>query len=221
MDFERHLGNAVRLIRDEPLFFIGGGVIVCLLNLLSLGLLSGPLLAPYLLAMVLMLRSNQRPQFNDLQNGLQRFGQLFPFVLIEALIIVGFILLFIPGLVLMTWWLYTLPLMAEQGLSWREAMRVSRQKVTEKGFLIHLVFILIVSVVPSMLVNMAAAHFGPFKILQLLLIPFQLGCMASLYLESFAGVEWAAAVETPDVPTPEAPPEPAEPPPPPPPPPES
>lgn len=219
MDFERHLGNAIRLIQDEPLFFIGGGLIVCLLNLLSLGLLSGPLLAPYLLAMVLMLRSNQRPQFNDLQNGLSRFGQLFPFVLIEALIIIGFILLFIPGLVLMTWWLYALPLMADQGLSWREAMRVSRQKVIEKGFLIHLVFILIVSVVPSMLVNMAASHFGPFKILQFLLIPFQFGCMASLYLEYFpAGV---AAVEPPVGSAPEAQAEPTEPPPPPPPPPAS
>lgn len=217
MDYERHLSNAVRLIREEPLFFIGGGTVVCLLNLLSLGLLSGPLLAPYLLVMILLLRQNQRPEINDLQNGLKRFGALFPFIIPQVLTIIGFCLLVIPGLVLMTWWIYVLPLMADQGLPWREAMRVSRQKVTDKGFLLHLVFVLIITVVPSMLVNMAAAHFAPFKILQLLLIPFQFGCMASLYLEYFNAGEVSPGPESVG-PAPELPPQPEPPPPPPPPP---
>lgn len=192
MDFERHLRNGVNLTREEPGFFILGGFIVLILNCLSLGLLAGPLLAPYMLAMILMLRHDQRPEINDLQNGFKRFSLLFPFVIPELLIIVGFVLLIIPGLVFMTWWMFVLPLMADQGLSWDQAMRVSRQTVREKGFFVHLVFILIISVVPGILVNIVSAHFWPIKILQLLLMPFQLGCMASLYLEYFDAVEATA-----------------------------
>ena len=211
MDFEKHLRNGVNLIKEEPLFFVLGGGIVLFLNLLSLGLLAGPLLAPYMLTMILMLRHNQRPQFNDLQNGLSRFGLLFPFIITEILIVIGFFLLVIPGLVLMTWWLFVLPLMADQGLTWNQAMRVSRQKVMEKGFLLHLVFVFLISVVPTMLINIAAVHFGILKILQLLLLPFQFGCITSLYLEHFdaadanvGGTSFAAEEQSP----PESPPPP-------------
>jgi hypothetical protein len=195
MDFERHLRNGVNLIKEEPAFFILGGFIVLVLNCLSLGLLAGPLLAPYMLAMVLMLRQNQRPEFNDLQNGFKRFALLFPFIIVEILIILGFVVLIIPGLVLMTWWMYVLPLMADQSLTWDQAMRVSRQKVIEKGFLLHLVFFLIIGVVPGILVKVVAIHFWPFKILELLLMPFQLGCIASLYLEHFDAVEVTSGAE--------------------------
>lgn len=208
MDFEKHLRNGVNLIMEEPAFFILGGFIVLLLNLVSLGILAGPLLASYMLAMIVMLRTKQRPQFNDLQNGFARFKELFYFVIPGLLIFIGFCLLIIPGLVFMTWWIFVLPLMADQKLPWREAMRVSRQTVTEKGFFLHLLFILITSVAPSLLVNIAAAHFAPFKLLQLLLLPFQCGCVASLYLDCFDaeavtfGAESAEASRVPPEPEP-------------------
>jgi len=180
MNFQAYLADTYRIIKEEPVILILGGVVVQLLTILSLGILAGPFLGGYFLLIIYFLRDNKKPSFNDIFSGLQQFGNLFPFVLVILIIFIGFMLLVLPGLLFATWWLYVLPLMVDRKISFSEAMRLSMNKVNETGFLMHFVFLLLISVIPMMLLNFLSAMMPFLLVLKILLPPFQAGCLASL-----------------------------------------
>ncbi len=189
MNFQGHLENVYRMIKNYPLVLILGGFVVALLNVCTLGIISGPLLGGFFLMILGYMRAGGEPQFNDIFSGLKRFGDLFPFFFLSLLILFGFILLIIPGLIFMTWWIYALLLMADKGHPLGEAMRLSKAKVGEKGFFLHLVFLFLISVVPTMLISFLGAIIPLLEILHILVFPLQCGCLASLYLEQFEGLD--------------------------------
>ena len=157
MNFQAYLVDTYRIIKEEPVILILGGLVVQLLTMLSMGILAGPFLGGYILLIIYFLRDNKKPSFNDIFSGLQEFGKLFPYFLVLLLIIIGFMLLILPGFLFATWWLYVLPLMVDRKISFSEAMRISMNKVNETGFLMHLVFLLLISVIPIMLLNFLSA----------------------------------------------------------------
>ena len=185
MNFQAYLEDTYRIIKEEPVILILGGLLVQLLTVFSLGILAGPLIGGYTLLVILYLRENRKPTFNDIFSGLQQFANLFPYFLVLLLIFFGFMLLILPGLLFATWWLYVLPLMVDKKMSFTDAMRLSMNKVNEKGFLMHLVFLLLVSVIPIMLINFISAIIPFLFVLKILLPPFQVGCLASLYIDQF------------------------------------
>ena len=93
MNFQAYLADTYRIIKEEPVILILGGVVVQLLTILSLGILAGPFLGGYFLLIIYFLRDNKKPSFNDIFSGLQQFGNLFPFVLVILIIFIGFMLL--------------------------------------------------------------------------------------------------------------------------------
>jgi hypothetical protein len=192
MNFQAYLEDAYKIIKEEPVILILGGLLVQLLTVFSLGLLAGPFIGGYTLLVILSLRENKKPVFNDIFSGLQQFANLFPYFLVLLLIFFGFVLLILPGLLFATWWLYVLPLMVDRKMSFTDAMRLSMNKVNEKGFLMHLVFLLLVSVIPIMLINFISAMIPFLYVLKILLPPFQVGCLASLYIDQFKQEETAA-----------------------------
>jgi hypothetical protein len=62
-------------------------------------------------------------------------------------------------------------------------------KVNETGFLMHFVFLLLISVIPMMLLNFLSAMMPFLLVLKILLPPFQAGCLASLYIDKFGLAE--------------------------------
>jgi hypothetical protein len=214
MDFQRHLENCFRLLREHPLLLLAGGLLVQVLTALTLGILAGPLVAGFMLMLIGYFRDGRRPELNDLFSGLQRFLQLFPFFFLILLIAFGYALFLIPGVIFTTWWLYTLPLMADRRLSLGHAMRTSRRKVSERGFFMHLVFLFMITIIPSLMINIVATVIHPLEILQLFLFPLQCALLISLYLEQFAPGTPASVLppssegSTPPPPPPEEPEEP-------------
>jgi len=190
MNFQAYLEDTYRIIKEEPVILILGGLVVQLLTILSMGILAGPLLGGYFLLIVFYLRDGKKPAFNDIFSGLQQFGNLFPYFLVLLLIFFGFMLFIIPGLIMATLWLYVLPLMVDKRISFSDAMRLSRNKVNETGFLMHFVFLLLISVIPIMLLNFLSAMMPFLFVLKILLLPpFQAGCLASLYIDQFKEIE--------------------------------
>ena len=185
MDFEKYLKNGYTLIKEQPLVLILGGLVVQMLLILSLGIAAGPLLAGYQLLLIQCLRDKRQATINDPFSGLKRFSALFPYFFLLLLIFCGFLFLIIPGLLFATWWLYALPLMADRQLSLGEAMRASKQKVDQTGFFMHLVFFLMISVIPTMILSFLANFVPVLNLLQILLLPFQTACVAGLYLDQF------------------------------------
>jgi hypothetical protein len=185
MDVQGHVVRAFQAIRDEPLILILGGLLVGFLSGITLCLLAGPLFGPYVLMLIRYLRDGTRPQFNDLFSGLERFGALFPFFFLILLVMAGFLFFFIPGMIFLTWWIYALPLMVDQGMPLGEAMRASREKVAEKGFFLHLVFVLLISVVPELIINSVRPILPIVDMVRFLVAPLQWACLADLYIEQF------------------------------------
>ena len=80
MNFQAYLENTWRIVKLEPLVLIGGGFLFQLLFFVTQGFISiiaGPLLGGYVLLIILYLRENKRPAFNDLFAGFKQFGNLF------------------------------------------------------------------------------------------------------------------------------------------------
>jgi hypothetical protein len=186
MNFQAYLVDTFRAMKEEPVILILGGLLVHLLTVASMGLLAGPLIGGYFLLFILYLRDNRKPTFNDIFSGLQQIANLFPYFLVLLLIFLGFMFLILPGLLFATWWLYVLPLMVDRKIPFTEAMRLSMNKVNEAGFLMHLVFLLLISVIPFLLIDMVSAVIPFLLVLKFLLPPFQAGCLASLYIDQFS-----------------------------------
>ena len=189
MNFQAHLKNMLEMMREEFVVLFVGGCIVQLLISLTLGLLIGPLMGGYLLVMIRWLETGKRCEFNDLFAGMKRFSELFSVFFMMLLILLGYFLVLAPGILMTVWWVYVLPLMAHRGLSLGESMKASKNKVGEKGFFMHLVFLLMISMVPMFVIWMAAAIVPPLAGLQYFLFPLQCACLASLYLEQFTGFD--------------------------------
>lgn len=185
MNFQAYIEDAYRIVKEEPITLILGGLLVHLLTAFSLGILAGPLMGGYILLIILYLREDRKPFFNDIFSGLKQFIELFPYFLVLLLIFLGLMLMIVPGLIFATWWLYVLPLMVDRKMPVIDAMRVSRSKVSETGFLMHLVFLLLISVIPIMLVDFVSAILPFAQLLKILLPPLQIGCLASLYIDQF------------------------------------
>ncbi|MFC1523753.1 hypothetical protein ACFL6N_03070 [Thermodesulfobacteriota bacterium] len=188
MDYQGHFENCYKMLKAEPLIFLFGGLVVLLLISVSFGVLVGPFLGAYTLMMIVYLRDGKKPAVNDLLAGMKRFLHFFPFFLLMLLIYAGFFMLFIPGVIFMTWWLYVLPLMADQDMPLGIAMRESRKKVRGAGFFMHLGFIILVYFLPVILVKILIVTLPVLNFLFFLLMPMQTGCLASLYLEQFHSI---------------------------------
>jgi hypothetical protein len=186
MNIDTHLQNAFRFIRQEPLYAILGSLLVIFMNVVSLGVLCGPILGGYFIGVLKFIKDGQKPQFSDIFEGFQRLGYLFSFIFVSLLTILGFVLLVVPGLVLMTWWIYVLLIMVQTNMPLSKAMAESRKKVQEKGFMMHFAFIIILAVLPTFIINAASVILPPLKLLQLVVMPFQSACLVSLYLEQFS-----------------------------------
>jgi hypothetical protein len=188
MNFQGYLENTYKLIKEEPLILIGGGFLLELLLLLSQGLLfliTGPLLGGYLLLIILALRENKKPAFNDIFSGLYQFRNLLPYTLVVLIIFIGLALFIIPGLIFATWWIYVLPLMIDRKISYSKAMGLSMNKVNETGFFMHLIFLLLITFIPLMFFNFIAATMPFLVVTSVLYPPFLAGCLACLYLDQF------------------------------------
>ena len=185
MNFQAYLENTYRIIKEEPLILILGGLIVQLLTLVTLGFLAGPFVGGYTLLVILYLRENKKPVFNDIFSGLQQFTNLFPYFIVLLFIFLGLILFIIPGLIFATWWLYVLPLMVDRRMSFMEAMRLSMSTVNEKGFLMHFVFVLLIYVIPLIIIEFLTAMLPFSQLLKIFLPPLQVGCLSGLYIDQF------------------------------------
>lgn len=190
MNFHLHLDHALTSFKQSPLLLIIGSLLVSVLVVLSFGLLTGPLYGAYQEMVIRMQRDGRRPEPADFFRGFSRFGQLFPLFFLALVILAGFALYVLPGLLLATFWLYAVPLMGDRGLTLVPALNRSAAMVKEKGFFKHLFFLLLITIVPSLFINVLGSLISPLRpVLMvtffLLLAPFQHGFLASLYLANF------------------------------------
>jgi len=120
-------------------------------------LLASPVLVPIMTGILMLAIKHARGETPELSSIFNYFIIVWPLVFasiaMNVLIIVGFMLLLLPGIYLSVAYAFALPLMADKGLGIWEALEISRKTVTKRWFKIFgldmvLAFIIVVSAIP-------------------------------------------------------------------------
>jgi hypothetical protein len=165
--FNQFLKKIVRLI----LFSLVGGLLcltIVLIPTVMAGLIRGTLR---------YVRDGIEPAFEELWRFDGYLQTLLLIVLGGIAVGIGLLLLIVPGLVLMVWWMYALFFIVDQKMTFGEAMSASKQLVTGSGFWNHFVVLLIMTVLNSL--GSGLAGLGT-----LLTAPFGLVLVTNAYLSS-------------------------------------
>jgi len=134
-------------------------------------------------------KDGRKPEFSDLWSHWDKFlPVLLMMIVMGILVMIGFMLLIVPGIFLMTVWMYALFFLVDNNMGFWEAMESSRKAVMEKGFGINFVILLLGTVINS--IGSAVGGVG-----SILTAPFVLVFLACAYMEvagagtKMAGVE--------------------------------
>ena len=126
-----------------------GSLIACLLSVVTLGILFGPLSAGLYGMLVKRVRDGQQPGVGDVFGQMNRFWSFFAAALVLFVLIGLASLTIIGGILLATIWLYVFPVMVDRGVGISEAMGISYRIVRDAGFWEHLALIIVFVVISS------------------------------------------------------------------------
>ncbi len=174
MDFGKQLKDCwdpfIKEIVNLILFALVGGVL-CLTIVLIPTVAGG-----WARGFLGVVREGKRPDFNELWN-FEGYLQLLLLMLVQGLLIsIGYMLLFIPVVILTVWWLYALFFLVDRDLGFWEAMSASREAVNTAGFFNHFVVFLIVCVLNAL--GGALSGLGT-----LVTLPFTLLLLSRVYVD--------------------------------------
>jgi hypothetical protein len=127
--------------------------------------------------MLRYVREGVEPEFDELWR-FDDFLQILLLVVIGGIAVsLGLMLLILPGVVLMVWWMYALFFIVDRKMTFAQAMGASKQLVTGSGFWNHFVVLLIMVVLNSLGGGLAGLG-------TLLTAPFALLLVTNAYLVS-------------------------------------
>ena len=153
---------------------IVGGLIACLLSVITLGILAGPLAAGLYSMVVGRIRDGRRAEIGDVFSCMDRFwGFLWAAIVLVVLIALASLTI-IGGVLLATVWLYVFPFMVDRKMGLTDAMSASYHQVVDNGFWEHLALLVIVFAIGAV----ANGWIG------LLTTPFTIALIAAAYFVS-------------------------------------
>jgi hypothetical protein len=135
LDFSRCLDEAWAVYRRNFWALVAAVLLTDLLSLVTLFVLTGPLVGGWC-AMTLnaLSRPDRKVDLGLLFSGSYRFGTLAAIFVLTALAqLAGLVLLILPGLMLMTLWLFPFHLAMDKGLGATDAMAASVRVVQRRG----------------------------------------------------------------------------------------
>jgi len=130
MDVKKHLVRAWRLTLEFIVPLILMTLVMITVSIVTIGILAPVTMAGYMQSLLLMIREGREPKIQDLFSEMRLIIPLLLFgIAAFAATFIGFMLLFIPGLLVVIalsfCCLYMLPLMTDQGLCLIEAIKES------------------------------------------------------------------------------------------------
>lgn len=168
----------VKKIVDLILFTLVG-LVLCLTIVLIPAVLGG-----WTRGVIAMVRDDKKLVFEDLWR-FDQYGSILALLVFGGILVsVGFILLFVPGVILSVLWMYSLFFIIDRKLGFIEAMGASAQAVTKDGFFQHLIVWIIISVLHGLGAALSGAG-------TLVTLPFIFVFLAVVYLG------WGRAAEHP------------------------
>ncbi|MFH2066446.1 MAG: hypothetical protein ABIK15_14695 [Pseudomonadota bacterium] len=177
MNFNNHFKTAWHLTINFIVPLIILTLVMFGICILTLGLLAPPMMAGYTYALLRLIREKREPKINDLFSQMKLFLPLLGFTMAAFILTgIGFLILFIPGLVmtlaLAFCCIYMVPLMVDQGMKLFDALKESYSMAVNGEVMDHLVLVIlyfgIIAIGSSIFVGLIFAL--PFATLLLLLV---------------------------------------------------
>jgi hypothetical protein len=148
MNFNNHFRTSWNLTIGFIVPLIILTLVMLGLCVLTLGVLAPPLMAGYTQALLRLVREKREPKVNDLFSQMKLFLPLLGFSIAAfILMFIGYIILFIPGLVitfaLAFCCIYMLPLMVDKNLSLMDALKQSYAMAVNGEVMDHIVLVIL------------------------------------------------------------------------------
>ncbi len=120
-----------------------GGLIACILSVITLGILAGPLFAGLYSMVVGRVRDGRRAKIGDVFSCMDRFWSFLWAAIVLVVLIALASLTIVGGVLLATVWLYVFPFMVDRKMGLTDAMTASYHQVIDNGFWEHLALIVV------------------------------------------------------------------------------
>jgi membrane-anchored glycerophosphoryl diester phosphodiesterase (GDPDase) len=148
MDFKRHIETAWNLTLKNVVSLILTTLVMVAVGALTLGILAPVTMAGYTQSLLLLIRDGREPKVQDLFAHMNLFLPLLGFgVAVFVATTIGFMLLFVPGLVITVavtfCCIYMLPLMTDKDMSIVDAIKES-YAMGRRGELVDHVIVVII-----------------------------------------------------------------------------
>ncbi len=148
MDFKHHILAAWNLTIDHIVAVILTTLVMIAISTLTLGILAPVTLAGYTQSLLHLMRSGREPRVQDLFTHMNLFLPLLGFgILVFLATLIGFMLLFLPGILVMLavtfCCIYMIPLMTDRGLGLTAAIRQSYAMARQGALVDHAVVIIL------------------------------------------------------------------------------
>jgi hypothetical protein len=134
---------------------------------------------PFYMAIIKMVlrrvREGRPAQMGDITACFDQFGTLLvAAIVVGILVAIGFLLFIIPGVYLLTIWVFVFPLIVDRRMGLGEAMRQSRAMVNGVGFWMVFLNLLVIGVIVALVSNIPVAG--------ILAVAWELTAVTAMYL---------------------------------------
>lgn len=148
MDFKMHLERAWNLTLKHIVPLILMTIVMLVVSFFTIGILAPVMMAGYFQAIIQMVRDGREPVVGDLFSQMRLFLPLLVFsILVFLATMIGFMLLFLPGLIVALGvafaCLYMLPLMTDRQMGLMDAIKSSWQMATQDAIADHVVVVIL------------------------------------------------------------------------------
>lgn len=167
------------------------GIIVVALTAVTIGILSGPLVAGLCRMVLVRTREHRRPEVGDVFSGFQRTGPLIVAGIVLAVVVGVAWVTVIGGLLLSAIWLYVIPLMIDRDRPFGRALGESKDLVMANGFWPHVGIVLLLAIIDALFTNSGGFIVGiasgwrygpiPVGLLAIFTTPFTVAVVIVMY----------------------------------------
>ena len=136
MNFKTYLEQSWHLTKDNVVMLVLITLVMGLLSTVTLGILAPVTFAGYTYSLLLLIREDREPRIQDLFSQMRLFFPLLVFSLLSIILVgIGFLLLFVPGIIIgiaiSFFCLYMIPCMVDQQLDLVDAVKNSIQIINQ------------------------------------------------------------------------------------------
>ncbi|MEA3493397.1 MAG: hypothetical protein U9R38_03305 [Candidatus Margulisiibacteriota bacterium] len=176
MDIVKSFTDAFNIYIKNFVVIILATLVAMILSAVTFGILAMPLFVGVMMLFV-KAKKGEPVEFMSIFSPIKRFFALFfSSIWISILVLVGLVLLIVPGFIWASWWMFTALFIFDKGMGIGAGMAASKVMVRKNNLWLHLLLIILAGVVGNL-------GYYVFRIGYLFTCPIAMGAIACAYVD--------------------------------------